>query len=171
MTRTATALRLPAIAHVRRVARHDQVVPRPEEHVAAGDDEAAVLRGREIYIAAFAEPIPVGDDVAVRPKPRDTAVWVDAETQMGCSRGFGDREQVVRVAFERPARQNLDPVRPVALVDRARLRIVPLEMRRLDVDAANDAAHTEADDAPVVNVGRQIAAAARLPAVHPLAAV
>src|SRR5207248_1246592 len=40
---TAPPLRLPPVAHLRSVARHDQVVPRPEEHVAARDDDAAVL--------------------------------------------------------------------------------------------------------------------------------
>ena len=50
--RPAPPLRLPAVAHVRRVARHDQVVARAEEHVAARDDQAAVLDRREIDVAA-----------------------------------------------------------------------------------------------------------------------
>src|SRR5438093_9073870 len=39
VARATPPLRFPAVAHVRGVAGHDQVVARTEEHVAARDDE------------------------------------------------------------------------------------------------------------------------------------
>ena len=72
----------PSVAHVRRIARHDQVVARPEEHVAAGDDQAAVLGGGEIDLAAPPQARPVGDDLAVDAQPRDAAVGKDPQAQV-----------------------------------------------------------------------------------------
>src|SRR5256712_14026107 len=80
-----------------------------------------------------------------------------------------DGEDIVRVALERQSREHFAPARSVAQIDRARLRIVALEECGIDVDAADDAANAEADDAPVVIAF--ISPAARLPAVHPLAAL
>jgi len=59
--------------------------------------------------------------------------------------------------------------RHIAGIERARFREITLEKRRVDVDAADDARDAEANDAPVEHA--VIAAAARFPAVHPLAAL
>src|SRR5207302_10636800 len=79
--------------------------------------------------------------------------------------------------------QNLAPLRRPALhlggrraeagryVYGARFRIVAFEMRRLDVDAADESGGAAAADAPVVGLGARLAQPPRLPAVHPLAAV
>ena len=48
----APATRLPAITHVCRSARHDEVVPVAEEHVAAEQRLAAVLGRGEVYLGA-----------------------------------------------------------------------------------------------------------------------
>src|SRR5262245_15626275 len=82
VTGAAPALRFPAVAHVRRVARHDQVVTRTIEHVAACDDEATMLRRGQVDIAAAREPRPIGHDVAVNTKPRDAAIRENAQPQM-----------------------------------------------------------------------------------------
>ena len=58
--------------------------------------------------------------------------------------------------------------RGIAEIDGARFRSVALEMRRVDQNLAHDSGKSEADDAPVV---AGLPAAARLPAVHPLAPV
>src|SRR5439155_24459682 len=49
-------------------------------------------------------------------------------------------------------------------LDCARLRMVPVEMRRIDVDAPDEAGNAKADDTPVVS---RPATPARLPAIHP----
>jgi len=82
VSRPAAALRFPSIGHVTRVAGHDQIVTRTEKHVAARDDEAAMLGGGEIDVAALCEPNPVGDHLTVDPKPRDAAVRKDPEAHM-----------------------------------------------------------------------------------------
>src|SRR5262249_7778290 len=70
VTGPASALRLPSITHVRRVAGHDQIVARSEEHVAARDDDGAMLDGREIDVALLAQPFPVGHHLAVDAQSR-----------------------------------------------------------------------------------------------------
>ena len=105
----AAPLGFPAVAHVPRVARHDQVVPRSEEHVAAGDDHAAVFDRGEIDVAAPAQPLPVGHDVAVDAQPGDAAVGEDSQSHVRRGDRGVDREQVVRVALQRRARQDLGP--------------------------------------------------------------
>ena len=141
----------------RRIARHDQVVPRPEEHVAARDHDAAVLGGGEIDLPAPAQAGPVGDDVAVGAQASDAAVGKNPQAKV---RGFWrpfDRKQVVRVAGQRRARQHLAPVGAldvvvrrqrgkIADVDGARFREVALEVRRVHVDATDHAWNAKPDD-------------------------
>ena len=75
-------LRFPAVAHVRRIAGHDQVVPRAEEHVAARHDDAAVLGGGQVDLAAQSQPLPVGHHFAVDAQARDAAVGKDPQPQV-----------------------------------------------------------------------------------------
>ena len=84
----AAPLGLPAVAHVRRVARHDQVVPRAEEHVAARRRRrrrARPRRGRRR--PARRSRVPVGDDLAVDAQPRDAAVRERFAAAGGSPRG------------------------------------------------------------------------------------
>jgi hypothetical protein len=81
-----------------------------------------------------------------------------------------DREQVLRVSGEWRSRKYPGPgaVFRLGRLDRARLGEVPPEKRRVHVDAADHPGQAEPHDAPVVT---RLAAAARFPPVHPLAAI
>ncbi len=159
--------------------RQDQVVPRSEEHVAAGDDHAAVLGRGEIDVTAQAETRPIRQDVAVDAQPRHAAVGKDAQPQVRRATATLDGKDVVRIAGQRGPRQNLRPLGArhivgrrhawnVTRLERAGFGIVPLEVGRLDVHDARDSRSAEADDAPVV---AGLPAAARFPPVHPLPAL
>ena len=137
--------------------------------------------GGQVDLAAAPQAVPVGHDVAVDAQPGDAAVGEDPQSDMRAGDRGTDREPIVRIAGQRSARQDLSPPRiagtvlrqpdfrrQVRDVNRARFRVVALEMRGLDVDAAHDAGHAEPDDAPVV---ARLAAPAGLPPVHPLAPV
>src|SRR5215471_10449479 len=105
---------------------------------------------------------PVGQDLTVDTKPRDTTVGKDVEADM---RGIGTRspEQIMRIALEARSFERGVPDGPIQIIvrprprhdarfDRARLGEVSLEVCGLDIDAANDPAGAEADDAPVVRL-------------------
>jgi hypothetical protein len=106
---------------------------------------------------------------------------MDVEPQVREAPRRADLEGILRVARELRARQDLDPararrrellrrrlrVRP-ARIDRAGLREVALEVRRVDHHAAQDPRHAQPQDAPVVPGP---ALAPRLPAIHQLAAL
>ena len=183
VSRSAPPPGLPAVAHVRGVAGHDQVVPRSKEHVAARDDETAVLGSPEIDFATPPERLPVCGDAAVDAQPRDAAVGVDAKAHVRRQRRAGNRQQVLRVAAERRARQDLAPrgnaqhvdarhALSVGGIDGTRGRKVSFEVGRVDVHAGHVPARAQAHDAPVVALVADVAAAAaRLPPVHPLSAV
>ncbi len=90
-----------------------------------------------------------------------------------------DREDVLTVAAQRRAGQDLDPSGSLELarvgidrcrarLERARLGIVAAEERGVDDHAAHDPRGAQAQDAPVV---ARFAPAPGLPAVHPLAAI
>ena len=105
--------------------------------------------------------------------------------------GAGDVEHVVRIAPKDRPLEGAMPDGPIQVVDRqrfqcrrhdarlerARLGEVSLEMRRLDVDAADDPAGTEPHDAPVVHLieprltREHIPSSPAFPAVHPLSAI
>ena len=98
----ATAPRLPAVAHVRAAPGHDQVLAVAEEHVAARDDEAAVLHRREIdLVRAGADASQSGTTRRARAAARRRRR--DRFAAAGASRAWRpiDREHVLRVALER----------------------------------------------------------------------
>ena len=167
----------------RRRAGHDQVVAVAEEHVAAGDDQAAVLHRREVDLAGGRTSRgQSGSDLAVDAQPRDAAVREDVEPQVGdaarCPFRIGNR--FLAVALERRARQDLDARRlavssagarmPVdrAGVERAGFGIVAAEEAGVDDHAAR--ARRAGRGGRWHQSWPGLAAAAGLPAVHPLAA-
>ena len=179
---SAPPLCLPTVAHVRRAAGENQVLPVAVEHVAADDDEAAVLHRREIEEAN--ERSLVRRDDAVHAQPGDAAIRIDIETEMrraargGRRRGVRHGEHVARVAGERGPRQDLRPPRPLArevggrgctrqvtAVDARVLGVIAGEVAGVDDDAVHHTRRAESNDRPIVP-GR--AAASRLPAIHPL---
>ena len=140
---------------------------------------------REIDVAAAARSsLPVGDDLAVDAQARDAAVGEDVEPQVREPRV---RRSIANRFCESPCERRLAAAISLhaacvsasdrrqragdrSRVDRARLGEVAAEEGGVDDDAADHARHAEPDDAPVVRVG-PVAAPARLPAVHPLAAI
>ena len=166
----AAAARLPAVAHVVRAAGHDQVVLRTEEHVAAREHVAAVLRRGEIdFVAETAGEAPVGNDVAVHAQASDAAVRKDIDAEMRHRERLLHFEFVLQVALQVRLRQQFRPVLAVdRAIDRARVGIVAAEEARVDDHAAHDASYAESQDREVVS-GHALAAA--LPPVHPLPAV
>ena len=182
--RTAPPLGLPAVAHVRRRIRHQHVARLAEEAIAGVDDVAAVHRPPRDRSPRRprGSRVQSGSDLAHHPQPRDAAVGKDVEAQVGDPALAVGRERQRNVFFVSPASslrsstgcqidvgRRSDPRRrQAAAVDPAMRRIVAAEERGVDDDRVDDARQAELDDAPVV-AGR--AAAARFPAVHPLAAI
>ena len=97
VSRPAAAPGLPAVAHVRGAAGHDQVLLRAEEHVARRHHDATVLDRGEIdeprWSGASASPGPRGRG---RAKARDAAVGIDVEPEVSHAPVARDREQVLR---------------------------------------------------------------------------
>jgi hypothetical protein len=180
--RAAPAPRLPAVPHVRRAAGVDQPLRVPVVHVAAPDHRAAVLDRREVHLAPGAEQPRVGDDLAVHAEPRHAAVGEDVEAKVRHAPPAAvDRDRVGGVPLQRDLGEQRLPRRVVAREERRRRRalhrarvearplgIVAGEEARVDDHAAHDAREAEPDHGPVVS---RRAAAARLPAVHPLPAL
>src|ERR1044072_1812169 len=82
MTWATPSFGFPAVAHVCRAAGHDQVVTMTEEHVAAGEHEAAAFYSREIDVATAFELSPIGYDLAIDTQSRDAAVRIDFEAKV-----------------------------------------------------------------------------------------
>src|SRR4051794_38745610 len=101
VTWTTTPFSFPAVAHVCRAARHDQVVTMTEEHVATGEHETAVFYRREIDVARALELIPIGYDFAIDAQPRYAAIGKDLETKMRDSFVVLNGKGILRVATER----------------------------------------------------------------------
>ena len=89
-----------------------------------------------------------------------------------------DGQLIVGIARERRARQYFSPLGArqlvarrhagqIAYLDRAGLRMVPLEMRRIDVDAPDEAGQRQSGR--YTSRVPRVATPARLPAVHPFA--
>src|SRR5688572_14220725 len=54
MTRSPAAFSFPAVTHIYCAARHDQVMPVPEKHIAAGKHAPSVFDGRQVYVSCLA---------------------------------------------------------------------------------------------------------------------
>ena len=79
-----------------------------DEHVAAGDDESAVGQRGQVGYRAGAEAGPA-QRLAVHPEPRDAAVGVDVEPEMGDAVHPGDGKWVLGVAPQSGAAEDLPP--------------------------------------------------------------
>ncbi len=104
---------------------------------------------------------------------------MDVEPDMGADCGVGERHHDAGVTLEHGARNRLAPLggtrsaiggiaRQGGDVERTRLGVVAGEVRRVHQHPAHDPGHTKTDDGPVVS---RLAAAAGLPAIHPLAPI
>ena len=110
VARAAPAPGLPAVAHVRALLRHEQVLRRAEELVAAILHAAAVGDRREVDAGALSQhPLPIGKSLAVNAQPRHPAIGIDVKAQMGVAVRIADLEAVLRVAFERRFGKDLGP--------------------------------------------------------------
>ena len=149
-----------------------------EVHVAAVDDDAAVLEGGKVQRHA-PDVARVGHRLAVHVQPGDAAVRGDGQPYVGDAGRLVDVDEVLVVAREPGLCAQGHPLGVGELVGRriavaraslqpALLREVAGEVGRVDHDAPHDARRTEPDDAPVDARGP---APAGLPAVHPLAAL
>ena len=179
VARPATAPRFPAVVHSPGRTRQDQVVAVSEEHVARRQHHPAVLERGQVEIAAAREAFQVGEDYPVNAQARDTAVGKDVQPDVRRAAPAADLEGVLAVSAQCRPRQNLFPAggrerlrrgvaRQLARLERAGVRVVALEVARVDDDAVDRAGKAQADQAPVVS---RRAPAPRLPAVHPLAPV
>jgi hypothetical protein len=73
----------PAVAHVYRSPRHDQIVTVAKEHIATGKHHAATLNRRQINLTAnLLEAIPIRNDFAKHTQTRDATVGVNFETKV-----------------------------------------------------------------------------------------
>ena len=83
MTGSAPSLGFPAVAHVYRSPRHDQIVTVAKEHVAAGKHHAATLDRGQINLAAnLLQAIPVRNYLAKHTQTRDATVGINLEAQV-----------------------------------------------------------------------------------------
>ncbi len=181
MARPSPATRLPAVAHVGRAPGHDQVVLRPEVHVARAQDEAAVPdRGQVDEPLRAHETRHVDRHLSVHAEPGHPSVGVDAQADVGPGPIALDGKQVLRTAPELGRRQEAGPFGPrpnerrrggparaMEALEGALLGEVADEVVGVHVHSADDPRHPELDHAPVV---AGAAPAPGLPAVHPLAA-
>src|ERR1700682_951481 len=112
---TTPAFCLPAVTHVYRAPRHDQIVPMTEKHVAARKHQAPALYRRQIYFATnLFQTMPVLHDLAIDAQPRYATIGINPETQMSKTLVVFNRKRILGVAFELRRRQYLDPVRHFA---------------------------------------------------------
>ena len=82
VARAPTPLRFPPIAHVQRIPGQNQIVPGAKVHVAAANNDAAMIDGREIDLAALTQTIPVGSNLAMDPQSRHTPIREDAQADV-----------------------------------------------------------------------------------------
>src|SRR3979411_2937890 len=83
VTWPTTSFRFPAVAHVRRSSRHDQIMTMAKKHVAAREYEPAILNRSEIDVAPDAfETIPIGRHFAKYSQSRYAAIGINLQTQM-----------------------------------------------------------------------------------------
>ena len=83
VTGAAPSLGLPAVAHVERASRHNQIVTMAEEHIAAREDAPALLYRRQINLAAtHQQSLPVGQDLSVNAQAGHTSIGVNLQAQV-----------------------------------------------------------------------------------------
>ena len=182
VSRSAAALRLPAVAHVGGPAGLDEVLPVAVPHVTALGHESAVLHGCEVHDLARRQHGGIRDHVAVHAQSRDASVRMDRQAQVRDALGRGrDRKAVLRVAREHRAREQRRP-RNRAVEQRVQrghavhgcgihtrgLGKIAREEARIDGEAANAAGRPQANDRPVL---ARCPAPPRLPSIHPLTAL
>src|ERR1051325_5944015 len=110
MAWTAAAFRFPSIAHVCGSARHNHVVTMSEKHVATGENQTAVLNGRQVSVAAQTfHSLPIGGYLTKDSKPRYTAIRKDCEAKMSDTLAVVDRKGIKRIAGQRHLWKNRDP--------------------------------------------------------------
>ena len=178
IARPAPALRFPAVAHVRGVAGHDQVVPRAEEHVAARDARARhVRRPRDRLhhgggaLSQSATTSPCTRSRATPPSGKMSQPQMRRRRRRrrwrtGCAsrRCSGERARISRHAAgsSRSARRH-------ARVDRARLGIIALK------NAVSTSTPRTTPRTPRRTMHQSWSPSSRrrrgLPAVHPFAAL
>src|SRR5262249_2248122 len=79
----ATPLCFPSVTHVGGASRHDQVVTMTEEHVAARQNAATILNGRQVGITAdLPQWIPGRHNFTVNAQARYAAIGINLEAQM-----------------------------------------------------------------------------------------
>ena len=81
-----------------------------KKHVAAGEDQSAILDGSKINVAANAfKSLPIWNNFAVDSQARHSAIGINLETQMRKTLFTLHRKRVLRVARERELWQELGP--------------------------------------------------------------
>ncbi len=176
VARLAAAAGFPAVAHVDAAARHQQAGSQPEVLVVDLDHVGAVLHRGQVEQRGAVRALPVDLRLAIHAQARDAAVRVDVHAQVGVGVGAEHVQIVVAVALQGGGRNDLGPlrgvgrlaVRQVGGVDGRGRREVAGEVAGIDVHALDHARPGQLDDAVVIAA---VAAAARFPAVHPLAVV
>jgi hypothetical protein len=141
--------------------------------VVVGHDASAVPERRKLMEFVARGTLPGGHRLAIDPEPGDAAVGVDVEPEIVIGAIRRDRHIVMRA---RPQRHGGDDLAPVGVrarlglaqtgVDGRSRGIVAGKVAGVDVEAVNDTLDPQPDDAQVMAA---VAAAARLPAVHPFA--
>ena len=63
-----------------------------------------MFRGGQINVATLPQPIPIGDNIPVRPQARHAAVRENSQSKMRGGWRVRDSEMVVRVALQGGAR-------------------------------------------------------------------
>src|SRR5687767_11513294 len=82
VARTAASLRLPAITHVSRRTRQDEILPVPIVHVAAGQDEASIPERGKIHFATRCERAFGRHHLSMHTRPRDASIRKNVETNV-----------------------------------------------------------------------------------------
>src|SRR5882724_3198843 len=184
VARAAPAFRFPAVAHVFRTIRH-QEVPGSAIKLITGDDHAASIFHRDQIDFRARQQAGAGEGFAMNTQASDASVGVNLQTQMSKPGTVLDRKKILGITLERRFGENRDPfcfirLQPallafirvlfaeVAAFQRKPLGIVSREETGIDDDAANHPWQSESHGAPVI---AGCAAAARFPSIHPFSAI
>src|SRR5687768_18443765 len=111
VSRPSATARLPSVSNMCRSAGKDEILAMAEEHVAAHYDPPAVLHRCQIDVTRADERGPIGGDLAVNTKARDSAIGKDVETNVSQRLVVLHLDQVARVALKRSPGDDLAPRR------------------------------------------------------------